>query len=257
MTCGRYEEGELFLATDFNSILRRAEQRKGGSEALRALLRPVADVAVLTATPDDRFLAEMTRRIFCAGFIWSVIEAKWPGFEAAFEGFDVARLAFEPDEFWENVASDGRIVRHGAKIAAVRANANFISRVSRDKDGFGRFLAGWPPDDQIGLLAFLGKNGARLGGMTGQYFLRNVGWDGFILSRDVLAALREAGVELSKKAASKPDLARAQAVFNLWRNETGLPYIHLSRICAMAAGENHSAETILARIDAKTLGEEK
>jgi 3-methyladenine DNA glycosylase Tag len=28
----------------------------------------------------------MTKRIFSAGFAWSVIEKKWPGFEAAFLG---------------------------------------------------------------------------------------------------------------------------------------------------------------------------
>ncbi len=233
---------------DFESILRRAQRRKGGAEALCALLRPIPERAALMATPDDRFLAEMTRRIFCAGFVWGVIDAKWPGFEAAFAGFDAARLAFEPDEFWDRLSSDARIVRHGAKIAAVRANAGFVSQISREKDGFGRFLAGWPEDDQVGLLGFLARNGARLGGMTGQYFLRHAGWDSFILSRDVIAALRESGVEISEKATSKGDLARVQASFNGWREETGLPYVHLSRICAMAAGENYSAETILARI---------
>ena len=30
----------------------------------------------------------MTKRVFSAGFAWSVIEAKWPGFEAAFLSFD-------------------------------------------------------------------------------------------------------------------------------------------------------------------------
>ena len=32
----------------------------------------------------------MTRAIFQSGFSWKVIEAKWPGFEEAFDGFDVA-----------------------------------------------------------------------------------------------------------------------------------------------------------------------
>lgn len=49
--------------------------------------------------------------------------------------------------------------------------------------GDDRFLAQWPSDDQAGLLVWLKRNGMRLGGISAQYFLRRVGWDGFILSR--------------------------------------------------------------------------
>jgi 3-methyladenine DNA glycosylase Tag len=234
--------------TGFAEIRRRAETRKGGAAALLKLLPEIAGNAALAKTPDDRILAQMTQRIFSAGFVWSVVEAKWPGFEAAFEGFDPNRLAFEPDEFWDALASDARIVRNGAKIAAVRANAAFVSRVSGEKGGFGGFLAHWPAGDQIGLMDFLAKNGARLGGMTGQYFLRFIGWDAFMLSRDVVAALRDAGVEISEKATSKRDLAAAQAAFSGWARETGLSYTQLSRICAMSIGENYDAETILKRM---------
>ena len=48
-------------------------------------------------------LAEMTKRVFCAGFAWSVIDAKWQGFEDAFLGFQPAKLAFKPDEYWERL----------------------------------------------------------------------------------------------------------------------------------------------------------
>jgi 3-methyladenine DNA glycosylase Tag len=233
----------------FAAIRARAELRKGGPEALAELLPSVAGNVALAGVGDDRFLAEMTRRIFCAGFVWSVVDKKWPAFEEAFLGFDPARLCFEPDEFWEKLASDARIVRHGAKIAAVRANAFFVARISREHGGFGAFLAKWPAGDQVGLQDFLAKNGARLGGMTGQYFLRFCGWDAFILSRDVVAALREVGVALSEKANSKRDLAAAQAAFAGWRAETGLPLVHLSRICAMSAGDNYDRETILQRMN--------
>ena len=229
----------------FSSIRARAEQRKGGVEALRRLLPAVPGNTALADVPDDRFLAGMTERIFCAGFVWSVIKAKWSGFEAAFQGFEPARLLFEPDEYWEGLVSDSRIVRHGAKIMAVRDNARFIAEVAQEHGGFGRFLAKWPADNQIGLQEFLAKRGTRLGGMTGQYFLRFSGWDSFILSTDVVACLRDAGVEITEKASSKRDLAAVQAAFNVWAQESCLPYTHLSRICAMAAGANNSPETIL------------
>ncbi|NKF33275.1 3-methyladenine DNA glycosylase, partial [Pseudomonas sp. BGM005] len=54
----------------FEAIKQRAEERKGGAAALQALLekhRPDHDQ--LRAMPDDRILADMTRRIFYSGFV--------------------------------------------------------------------------------------------------------------------------------------------------------------------------------------------
>ncbi len=124
----------------------------------------------------------MTKRIFSAGFVWSVIEKKWPGFEAAFLGFEPKRLLSQPDEFWEGLTGDKRIVRNPQKIMAVRANAQFVADIANEHGSFGKFLAQWPAGDQVGLLELLGKRGARLGGRTGQYFLRFIGKDGFVTS---------------------------------------------------------------------------
>ena len=85
--------------TLFQTIRARAEQRKGGAENLQALLPPKHDAAALVALADDRVLAEMAKRIFSAGFAWSVIETKWLGFEAAFLGFAPGLLTLQQDEF--------------------------------------------------------------------------------------------------------------------------------------------------------------
>jgi 3-methyladenine DNA glycosylase Tag len=225
--------------TAFSAIRARAEKRKGGPAVLARLLPTAPSVQALIDLGDDRILAEMTKRVFSAGFVWSVIEAKWAGFEAAFLGFDPAALAFQADEFWEQRASDTRIIRNGAKIMAVRHNAVFVQDIAREHGGFGRFLAEWPSSNQIGLLDLLAKRGSRLGGATGQMFLRFVGWDGFVLSRDVVECLREAGLDIAPEPKSKGDMAKIQAQFNAWADESGLPYRHLSRICAMSAGINH------------------
>lgn len=238
----------------FDAIRKRAEARKGGPAALAALLPPVPDQEVLARLADDRVLAEMTKRIFCSGFVWRVIEQKWPGFEAAFLGFDVGRLCFEPDEFWEALGRDTRIVRHGAKILSVRANARFVADIAAEHGSFGRFLAGWPPndqggDDQAGLLEVLAKRGSRLGGMTGQYLLRFLGRDSWIASRDMVACLRDAGLAISDTPGSRRELRLVQAQMNAWAAQTGLPLTHLSRICAMSVGENR-AETEMGDPDA-------
>lgn len=237
----------------FSVIRKRAEQRKGGVKALRALLPPVPDNSALARLPDDRVLAEMARRVFCAGFAWSVVDAKWPGFETAFLAFDPRRLLLQPDEFWEALASDSQIVRHGAKIMSVRHNAAFVCDIAGKHGSFGKFLANWPAMDQAGLLEVLAKRGNRLGGRTGQILLRFLGWDAFVTSKDVVACLKAAGVDISDDVKSKRDLAKVQAQFNVWAEETGLSYTHLSRIAAFSMGENLSAER-LAEIGAEDGG---
>jgi 3-methyladenine DNA glycosylase Tag len=226
----------------FKTIRARAAKRKGGEAALAALLPKLVSAKTLARIPDDRLLADMAKRIFSAGFAWTVIEKKWPGFEAAFLGFEPKRLSAQPDEFWERLAGDARIVRNGQKIAAVRHNAGFIAEIARQHDSFGKFLAAWPASDQVGLLDLLAKRGARLGGGTGQYFLRFIGKDSFVLSTDVVACLRDAGLDIAEHPSSKKDLRRIQDQFNAWADETGLALTHLSRICAMSIGENRTPD---------------
>lgn len=228
------------MAVSFKTIQARAEQRKGGAKALNQLLPPPPDPNALAKLKDDRVLAEMARRVFCAGFAWSVIEAKWPGFEQAFLKFVPGKLVMQPDEFWDGLTTDARIVRNGTKIMSVRKNAAFVQQIAKAHGSFGRFLASWPSSDEVGLLEVLAKQGSHLGGNTGQMLLRFVGFDGFVLSKDVVACLRDAGVDIASEAKSKRDLAKAQAQFNAWRDETGLSYVQLSRICALSIGENSS-----------------
>jgi 3-methyladenine DNA glycosylase Tag len=228
----------------FKTIRARAESRKGGAEALARLLPPKPDPKALTKLKDDRILAEMTKRVFSAGFAWSVIEAKWSGFEEAFLGFEPSRLAMEPDEFWDSLTMDTRIVRNGAKIMSVRTNASFLRDIAKEHGNFSEFLAQWPSSNEMGLLELLAKRGSRLGGNTGQMLLRFLGWDGFVTSKDVIACLRDAGLDVAEEAKSKRDLAKVQAQFNAWADETGLPYTHLSRICAMSIGENYDVHKL-------------
>jgi 3-methyladenine DNA glycosylase Tag len=231
----------------FKVIRARAVKRKGGEAALASLLPKIPSQKGLARLADDRVLSEMAKRIFSAGFVWSVIEKKWPGFEAAFLEFAPARLLREPDEFWEKLTGDRRIVRNPQKIMAVRGNAQFVADIAHEHGSFGKFLAGWPIGDQIGLLELMAKRGMRLGGRTGQYFLRFIGKDSFITSTDVVACLRDAGLDISETPTSKKDLAKIQAQFNIWAKETGLALTHLSRICAMSIGQNYDAETLHSR----------
>lgn len=229
---------------DFQKIHARAAKRKGGEAVLAPLLGPAPDNKAVAKVPDDRILSTMAERIFAAGFVWRVIEQKWPGFEEAFLGFEPKRLLFQPDDYWHELASDSRIVRNPQKIKSVRDNAAFVDRISKEHGSFGKFIAAWPADDQVGLTAYLAKHGSRLGGNTGQYFLRWLEWDTFVVSTDMAAALRDAGLDIAGNPTSKRDLDKIQAQINQWSAETGLPRRHISRILAMSIGENRSAEAL-------------
>ena len=112
-----------FKTTPFKTIRARAEKRKGGPKSLLALLPPNPDPKALARLGDDRVLAEMTRRVFCAGFAWKVVDAKWAGFEAAFHQFDPGLLLFQPEDYWDGLLKDAGIVRNRGKIEATIGNA--------------------------------------------------------------------------------------------------------------------------------------
>src|ERR1700704_1304900 len=147
------------MTIPFKTIRARAEKRKGGAKALSKLLPPAPDPKTLAKLRDDRALAEMSRRVFCAGFAWSVIEAKWDGFEKAFFKFEPGKLSLQGDDFWDALMKDTRIVRNGAKIMSVRANASFVREVAKEHGSFGKWLAKWPASDEIGLLNLAAKGG--------------------------------------------------------------------------------------------------
>jgi 3-methyladenine DNA glycosylase Tag len=117
------------------------------------------------------------------------------------------------------------------KIDTVPLNALMIIEIADKHGSFSQFIADWPASDQIGLLDYLKKHGSRLGGMTAQYCLRSMGKDSFVLGRDVVAALIQAGV-IDKAPTSKAAMKAVQTAFNRWHEETGFSYTKMSRTLA-------------------------
>ena len=220
----------------FKIIRSRAAKNKGGEAALNDLMPKNKSRSQLKKLGDDRYLAEMTKRIFCSGFVWRVIENKWPNFEDAFVGFDPSIIAAWPDEHFDVLMKDASIVRNYRKIASVRENAWFILDEQKEHGSFGKLIADWPEADIIGLWAHLKKHGNRLGGNSGPYFLRFTGKDTFLLSQDVCACLVNHAVIDKHNPTSQRDLRKVQDCFNAWQDETGLPLAHLSRIAACSVG---------------------
>ena len=216
----------------FSAIYERACERKGGEDALARLMPKVRSPRALSATKNDRWLSEMTHCIFQAGFVWRVVDRKWDDFEDVFFGFPPEKiLMLSPDQI-DRFAQNPRIIRNRQKVLSVQANAQYILDVSKEHGSFGRFVSRWPENDLIGLFQHLKKGGSRLGGMSGQRVLRNMGKDTFVVTGDVVRCLRRAGVDIGENPTSQREMKLIQAAFNEWHDQSQLPFSHLSRIAA-------------------------
>lgn len=220
----------------FNTIFARAEDKKGGYEELITTLPTLFSEAELMRLSDAHYLERLTRCIFVSGFSSQVIRSKWDGFMDVFQEFDLNKLVELEDEDWQAMTEDTRIIRNKRKIQAVRENLKMVQDLSKEHGGFGRFMVLWGAENQIGLMKLLNEQGNQIGDNTSQYFLRYIGIDGFIISKDVCQAAIEAGVEIKPKPTSQKDKQALQDAFNFWHEESKMPYTHISKVLAYSQG---------------------
>ena len=220
----------------YQRYVERAIAQHGSLAEIEGKLPKPLSKAALANIKDDRYLAEMAACVFRAGFVWRIIQLKWEGFETVFNHFLPIWVASRSPEEIETIATDTRIVRNLTKVKSVQENALFILDTQREHGSFGKFLAEWPEDNIVGLWKYLKKHGNRLGGNSGQYFLRFMGKDTFILSRDVCTALQAEGIVDKTQITSQSDLAKVQAAFNEMRAESGRSLSELSMILALSIG---------------------
>ncbi|HVB18449.1 MAG TPA: DNA-3-methyladenine glycosylase I, partial [Stellaceae bacterium] len=204
-----------------------------GAAALQARLPMPKTAEELKATPDDRYLSQMSRRIFHAGLKHSMVDAKFPAFEEVFYRFDPRLVRAMPDEALEALMGDARLIRHWGKLKSVRDNAAAMLDVASEHGSFGIWLAAWPGGDIVGLWEALAKRFSQMGGNSGPSFLRMVGKDTFVLSPSVVAALKHWGA-VSAPPKNRQDRAAVQACFNAWATASGQPLCRLSMTLAMS-----------------------
>lgn len=225
-------------AEKFAAIYQRAIERKGGKKHLELLLSPPLNRKKLADLGDDRYLAEFTKKVFQSGFVWRVVEQKWPEFEKLFFEFNLQKILLMPDEMFEEKARNPAIIRNLRKVMSIRENALMMSDVSSQHGSFATFIADWPTEDITGLWLYLKKHGCRLGGNTGPYSLRAMGKDTFLLSRDVESYFKAYDI-ISGSPTSKRSLSAIQATFNNWQQESGRSLQEISRTVSFATGDNH------------------
>lgn len=217
---------------DFAWIYQHVLKRVGSERILQGYMPAVKSTQQLQAQTDSFYLSTLSRRIFRAGLKHSLVDAKWPAFETAFFNFIPLRVAMMSDEELDALMANRAIIRHWNKIKAVRTNAALLVDIIEQHGSVGRWLAAWPADNVVGLWMLLRKEGAHLGGNSAASFLRMAGKDSFVLSDDVVVALKAQGI-VDKRPTSQKDLLKVQAAFNQWQLESGRPLAHISRMLAM------------------------
>jgi 3-methyladenine DNA glycosylase Tag len=98
-------------AVSFSAIIEAARTRLGAG-ALEARLTQPRSPTELKAVTDDRYLSQMSLRIFRAGLKHSLVDAKWPAFEEVFDRFQPRRVRAMSDESLQALLGDRRLIRH-------------------------------------------------------------------------------------------------------------------------------------------------
>ncbi|MER2493260.1 DNA-3-methyladenine glycosylase I [Catenovulum sediminis] len=223
----------------FSDIYQRALERKGGKLMLEQLLPAAPASHKIAELTDDRVLSAFSKKVFQSGFVWRVVEQKWPAFEDSFFNFDIQKVLLMPPDMLERKASDPAIIRNAKKVMSIYENALMINDVQQAHGhSFAKFLAEWPKTSIIELWLYLKKHGCRLGGNTGPYSLRALGIDTFLLTQDVEAYFR-AHKLIEGGLSSKRSLLKIQQCFNHWQQESGYDLQQISQTIAYSVGDNY------------------
>ncbi|THF67318.1 DNA-3-methyladenine glycosylase I [Pseudothauera nasutitermitis] len=222
------------MTLDYRWLYDTVRKRFESDEAMEAFLPKALTPEELKQKSDDRYLSAMSQRVFQAGMQHSVVDAKWPAFEETFWGFAPEKMALLSPEQIEGHMKNDRIIRHLAKLQTIPQNAQFILDIRQEQGrSFGEFIADWPGTDIIGLWHLLGKRGARLGGRSAAGFLRLVGKDTFLLTSDVVARLKAAGI-IDHDPTSQRDMQTVQEAFNALQQDSGRPLCQLSAMLSLS-----------------------
>lgn len=91
-------------------------------------------------TDDRRLFERLIWEINQAGLSWETILKRQEGFRAAYDDFDIARVAAYGEEDVARLLADARIIRNRLKVAAAIANAQTILRLQAEHGSFRAWL---------------------------------------------------------------------------------------------------------------------
>jgi 3-methyladenine DNA glycosylase Tag len=89
---------------------------------------------------DAGYLEAAARIIFMGGLNRRVVDSKWPGFQAAFGGFEVSSVALMSPEDVDRLAQDDRVIKYHAKLQAVVDNARRMTELAGRHGSFSDYV---------------------------------------------------------------------------------------------------------------------
>lgn len=137
---------------------------------------------------DDKYFENLTRCIFQGGLNWVMITNKWSNFKAAFDDFDIEKVANYGIEDQERLQNDAGIIRNKQKIMATIKNAEEFRRIAKEYGSFQKWLDVLDKSKNYQyVIKLLSSRFNRVGPSTASIFLWSVGepikWDETVHSR--------------------------------------------------------------------------
>jgi 3-methyladenine DNA glycosylase Tag len=120
------------------------------------------------------YLDAMARVMFQTGISWRVVDAKWPGIQDAFRGFDPARAARLSTRDIDRLMGDTRVIRNRKKLEAIVSNARRMLELDAEYKGFKKYLDSFG-DDFEATKKEIHKQFAFMGDTGTWYFMWMVG----------------------------------------------------------------------------------
>jgi DNA-3-methyladenine glycosylase I len=129
---------------------------------------PVTDEAILF----ERLVLEINQ----AGLSWELMLKKRANFHAAFEGYDVDRVAAYGEGNRARLLEDAGIIRNRLKVDAIIENAGRIQALRASDGGFAAWLAAHHPQPKESWVGLFKKTFKFTGGEITGEFLMSIGY---------------------------------------------------------------------------------
>ena len=118
----------------------------------------------------------MTLEIMQAGLSWLIILKKRPTMVAAFDGFEVDKVAAYGEVDTARLLADAGIIRNRRKVAAVIENAKRLQAMRRTHGGFAPWIAAHHPRSKEEWVKLFRQTFVFMGGEVVGEFLMSIGY---------------------------------------------------------------------------------
>ncbi|WP_421878031.1 DNA-3-methyladenine glycosylase I [Pacificispira sp.] len=125
---------------------------------------------------EARLFERLTMEIMQAGLNWGLVLRKRASLNAAFDGFDVDRVASYGDDDVARLMADEGIVRNRLKVHAVIHNARVLQGIRESHGGFASWIAAHHPLTKLEWIKLFKKTFKFTGGEITGEFLMSIGY---------------------------------------------------------------------------------